>query len=597
MASFTLTPVEGDPFSTQAAPASPTLTPVEGNPFEEPNTVKDVAHSVLTGTGEGLIGLAGLPGTLADWASRGYDWATGSHTNDTIGPYAQAIGPANIQKHIEDYTGPFYKPQTTLGEYGQTLGQFLPGMVGGPGSLAARFLTNVAVPAIASETAGQLTKGTGFEPVARIGAAVLAPGAMRGLSRIVSPSTIEADRAAAIQGLAKEGVTDMSAGLKTGSSAIRYAQSENAPALDAAANTNTLKQLTGAVMRRAGVPDDLNGGQAIPEVLAANLEDLSNRFGSLLGQHSAIPISDFNAEAQKVVNEFKAGTNAADAPALQYFINKVNQGATEAPAPLSSWPQKFQNIVGQLRKQGVVDSDIGKALGIEAPAASTAAETISGKAYQNIQSEIGKALRSSYGTPGLTTALGDLKDALDSSVAGGLKASGNVSDFEKLQALRGQWRDQNILEKAVTNSGEWGALHGVVTPSALYQAVNSVSPKRNAVALGSTPLAGLARDAKAVIGNITPPQSGTVPRAAARFLPAMLGGMMTSVMTGSPHIGLGMAAGQLAQPTASSLYGKALMNPIVQRYLENQLASGVRAAPPNSMLTRAALTLPSAQRQ
>jgi hypothetical protein len=560
-----------------------------GQQQPEVSTTGDMAKSLGIGAAKGVIGLAGLPGTVADLATRGYDWATGSHTNDTVGPYAQTIGPANIQKHIEDYTGKFYEPKTTAGEYAQTVGEFLPGVVGGPGSIATRLATNVLAPAVVSETAGQLTKGSSYEPWARVGGAMLGAALPRAVSRVISPATIDADRAAAVQGLANQGVTDMTAGMKTGNKAIQYAQSENAAAADAAANVNTLKQLTGSVMRRAGVPDELNTGQAVPEVLAANRANLSDQFGSLLGQHDAIPINGFNTEAAKIVNEFKNGTNAADAPALQYFINKVNQGVTEAPAPLSAWPQNFQNIVGQLRKQGVGDTDIGRALGIEAPAATKAASMISGQAYQNIQSEIGKALKSSYGTPGLTTALGELKDALDSSVAGGLKAAGKTADFEKLQALRGQWRDQNILEKAITNSGEYGAQHGVVTPSALYNAVNAVSPRRTAVALNSTPLAGLARDAKAVIGNITPPQSGTSPRLAARLIPAAGAGIVGALI-GGPHVGMGAAGAMLAPMVASHTYGKALMSAPIQRYLANQTAVALRELPlRNAAITSALL--------
>lgn len=69
---------------------------------------------------------------------------------------------------------PNYKPQTVAGGYAKTGAEFLPGMlVGGPRDLGKRLLTNVAAPAIASETAGQLTAGTDAEPYARAGAAIL----------------------------------------------------------------------------------------------------------------------------------------------------------------------------------------------------------------------------------------------------------------------------------------------------------------------------------------------------------------------------------------------------------------------------------------
>jgi hypothetical protein len=64
---------------------------------------------------------------------------------------------------------PDYQPQTAAGGYLKTGAEFLPGMaMGGPRALIPRFATNVAAPAIASETAGQLTKGEEAEPYARV---------------------------------------------------------------------------------------------------------------------------------------------------------------------------------------------------------------------------------------------------------------------------------------------------------------------------------------------------------------------------------------------------------------------------------------------
>lgn len=63
-----------------------------------------------------------------------------------------------------------YQPQTVAGEYARTAGQFAPNALL-PGSIAAR-LGNVALPAVGSETAGQVARaagaGAGGEAVARI---------------------------------------------------------------------------------------------------------------------------------------------------------------------------------------------------------------------------------------------------------------------------------------------------------------------------------------------------------------------------------------------------------------------------------------------
>jgi hypothetical protein len=71
----------------------------------------------------------------------------------------------------EYYTGDYYEPQTTAGEYARTVGEFLPGAIV-PGGLATK-AASVLVPAIASETAGQMTEGTPMEQPARIGAGIV----------------------------------------------------------------------------------------------------------------------------------------------------------------------------------------------------------------------------------------------------------------------------------------------------------------------------------------------------------------------------------------------------------------------------------------
>lgn len=76
---------------------------------------------------------------------------------------------------------PGYQPQTKVGEYVRTGAALIPAAVlpGGP----ARRIANVAVPALASETAGQMTKGSAVEPYARVLAGVLGAGGVAAVGR------------------------------------------------------------------------------------------------------------------------------------------------------------------------------------------------------------------------------------------------------------------------------------------------------------------------------------------------------------------------------------------------------------------------------
>jgi len=161
----------------------------------EVGMLEDVAKSAGTGLVKGATGVLGLGGDAGSLLSSGVDYAgsalgaapdkvqqfkdfmaRGLRNNPVTSiPAGILQGPSSqdLQGKVEGVTGPLYKPQTTAGEYTQTAAEFLPGMIGGPGSVGARLLSRAAAPALASETAGQLTKGTAAEPYARVGGALL----------------------------------------------------------------------------------------------------------------------------------------------------------------------------------------------------------------------------------------------------------------------------------------------------------------------------------------------------------------------------------------------------------------------------------------
>jgi hypothetical protein len=69
-----------------------------------------------------------------------------------------------------------YKPETTVGEYAKTTGEFAAGALGPKQGLLTRAGKYVLAPALASETAGQLTEGTKLEPYARAAGGLLGLG-------------------------------------------------------------------------------------------------------------------------------------------------------------------------------------------------------------------------------------------------------------------------------------------------------------------------------------------------------------------------------------------------------------------------------------
>lgn len=149
----------------------------------------DVLKSGGVGVAKGGIGILGTLGDATNLGAKGIE-AASNYVSDKFGieRYQRPEKPSilehiptseSIQKGVEKHTGEFYKPQTPYGEYADTTGQFAGGAVLGPmngtRAVAGRVLRYGVAPAVTSETAGQLTKGTDLEPWAR-GATALATG-------------------------------------------------------------------------------------------------------------------------------------------------------------------------------------------------------------------------------------------------------------------------------------------------------------------------------------------------------------------------------------------------------------------------------------
>lgn len=172
-------------------------------------TAKDVAKSAAVGVGKGIIGLGGLVGDITDIGAKGIKKAT-DFVADQVGadryePQGESVlnnipTSASITKNIEGVTGEFYKPQTTPGRYAETVGEFLPAAVAGPGGVARKVGMQAVIPGVASEAAGQATEGTALEPYARAGAGIVAGLGGAALSRPASSTQ-------AIRSQLPEGVT------------------------------------------------------------------------------------------------------------------------------------------------------------------------------------------------------------------------------------------------------------------------------------------------------------------------------------------------------------------------------------------------------
>jgi len=177
----------GQPVTVDAIRAERARRAQQPQRREPVSTAEDVARSFVSAVPRGAAALLALPRTVdefsANWArdNRVFgDSALGRGAREVLfgSPYDDDA-PGTIRfpsmDEIEESAltpaiGAPYEPQTTAGEYARTVGEFTAGGAL-PWAQGARLLRTL-VPAVASETGGQLTEGTPAEPWARLGGGV-----------------------------------------------------------------------------------------------------------------------------------------------------------------------------------------------------------------------------------------------------------------------------------------------------------------------------------------------------------------------------------------------------------------------------------------
>lgn len=171
-----------------AFPEAPSAKADDWSAFPEKTTdykagAKDVVKSAGTGVVKGVLGIGGMVGDLTDLGAAGIKKAT-DFVSEQVGvepykPSGKSVlenipTSGSLTKSLEGVTGELYKPQTTAGHYAETIGEFLPATIAGPGGVARKVGMQAVIPGVASEAAGQATEGTALEPYARAGAGIAA---------------------------------------------------------------------------------------------------------------------------------------------------------------------------------------------------------------------------------------------------------------------------------------------------------------------------------------------------------------------------------------------------------------------------------------
>lgn len=498
------------------------------------DTAADVGRSVLSGLDAGVAGIAGFPADAArgiSWAKDYADAKLSGRDQDALAAERDAKAP--IPRGALEPWGsgaahqgsPLnYKPETTGGQYAESVASFAPGALMGPGSLLRRFALGAGVPGLASEGAGELTSGTAAEPYARIAAALASPALA---SRAITPLGVPAARAPLVATLEREGVP-LTAGQRTGSAPLQWMESTLAEAPFAGGGATRAMEaqrqgLNRAVARRFGEDADT----LTPDVMDRAARRIGDTFE---GVSSRNPLQ-FDAQM---------GQDIADT--IARYGRKLPSQTREA----------FGNTVQDIRDQVIAGGG-----------------AIPGQTYQQARSDLTKIAQGArQSDPAYSSAMGGLRDALDGAFE---RSVAGTADAGALGQARREYANMKLAERALSGAGVTAA-EGNVSPAGLRSAV--AAQDRAAYVRGQGDTADLARAATAIepLKN-----SGTNPRNMAHHALTVLGSAGAGMAMGVPNeTALMAAAAGLMGPAVG---GRVLMSPVAQRYLGNDIINAAGGGP------------------
>lgn len=517
--------------------------PVYNPPPSMARSASDWATSFIRGLAKGTEGNIGLPGDAVNALSHGSKVAS-DYISDKIGidrgpePSSFNLLPTTeqIDKTIggdekrRNAVGKFLdkKPETTGGKYAQSVGEFVPAVVGGEGSLVRKGLQAITG-GVGSEAAGQVAKSIApdHETAARVLGGITGQGVTGTVRKAIAPANIEKEREAAAEFLKKKGV-DVTAGDLSGSKQTKYAEHALGTTIGSGGAYDTVrkkidKQFTSAALKEIGEKADA----ATPEVMDRAAKRIGKDFDNLAAANSVKPDMPYVADILKAEQKYD-----------DLFLHPLNKPIVEKLVE-----QQMQNVV-----RG----------------------NLSGKAYQAQASAL-REIQMGHGDSRVRNFASDLRDALDDAMERSIKKN-NPNDLGKWQEARRQYRNMLVLERAAAAGGV-DAAAGVVSPGHLRQAVVAEQGRRS-YARGHGDFDELTRAGNLLLGK--PPSSGTSEREQLlHAIPTAVGGTVGALMEGAPGAAVGSAVGAVGP----GLSGRALMTPAVQDYLKNQIAKSMGVSP------------------
>lgn len=532
---------------------------------EEPSIVGDVAKSFGSGVVRGGVELVMFPVTAKRLMEQGTEYLYNQGID--LGRSALGMPPvsdewkAKVQQAKDMnwldldkaiYSGQdhvrgamdnnLYAPKTLPGEYAETVGEFVPGVLTGGSS---NLLTNIGkfavIPGVASEAAGQFTKDTKMEPYARLVGALLGSGIVPAGERLITPLPVSAERQLMNQTLRNEGI-ELTGGQASGSAALLNAEGDLGGAAAKKFNKMQGEQHTHAALSRAAIDAD----RATHEVM-----------------HQALTRIGDDLDATAANNSLIADPQLAN--------------------DITTAMRRYHDLVGDGVRVPILENSI---IGIER----LAKGGHQGETYKAIRSRLEDAQADSANDPKLLKALSGIRNALDDAMERSIAAQ-NPNSLNAWQEAKRQYRNFLDLEKAVAAAGV-DAPKGIISPSHLQSAMRPQSPRASAPEDGD--FTALVKAGEEVLKPLSSSGGSPVRSFIQKGIPALVSAVAGAKLAGGHGAMLGAIAGG-AVPYAA---GRILLSSPVRAYLQNQLIQPTRLTSPRvAALAQALLSQQAAQGQ
>jgi hypothetical protein len=403
----------------------------------------DVVRSGVSGLGRGATELAALPATIGGGldalSERVGLIPAGSRVNSpSVGDGIRAAGSQITSGGTE------YNPQTTTGEYAQTVGEFVGGGAGAKAGVVA---------GLASEGAGQATEGTPFEMPARIGAGLIAPAALARRAPATTSNLLRAtdpDQIAAANLLQQAGVTP-TAGQATQNRTLRMIEGT------AEATGRQLEDFTAASMRFI----NSTSPSSRPAALASAQKEIVGRLDDAIsGLNITVP---------------QSAVGAVDDVVARWSTN-ISEGLRSGELP---------DLASQIK------------------ALAASGRTIPAETMRGWRSQIGALTTNS--DDHIRTAAHGLRQIIDDLTDNAMILANRADDIPALAAGRNDYRNFLAIADAATRKG--GA-SGTISPSQLNQAVIRTQGRSNYAIGQGTDIMPFARAGEEILSSLPTVSSG-----------------------------------------------------------------------------------------